>query len=477
MVNDVVASKLCQTKLSSQSARNSKQTSKDPFQAILEQTISTQDKPVKEQDAPVKKQETKKKEPDIAENNKKEPVSSEQQEEKVEDQKDEVLLNELFSTVVLPEQVPVQFVPNETVVSPTETSQDIFGEEAIAEPKVIENIVQSVDSNPMAEEEQDSAVQQFHVAPEENVIVQNKQEETKGKNPIVEAEGIEQPEEMILGQEDTKKVSDVNQNKIQEPNSFVETKAEPLQTNQQFSNTDQESFGNEEQQEAQILQSPVKQVAEEQVTEEQGNQVNQTEMLDNHYIASKANMATVKEQNTDVEKNVDLSASIQVLNKVDPSQLNKIVSVSDVQQQQKIVLTNPEEVNQKLSDSMVQKILNGAKEFELQLEPANLGKLTIKVVYEAGKTAVSIVCSNPKSLEALAQQSKEIGMMMEEKLGEPTVVVIEDKGTPDYLEQERQNQQNQSREQQEERSSKNQQTQPEERTGLNFLQQLRLGLA
>lgn len=224
------------------------------------------------------------------------------------------------------------------------------------------------------------------------------------------------------------------------------------------------TFGNLEKQETKIMTS-----------DSIGNlKEGQGVTLDNHFIASKVRMDSEQAMDTKSEQTIDLSNSVHMLNKVEQPQLNTLVPVSDLQKQQEIVLTNPVEMNQKLSEAMVKKILKDTNEFELQLEPANLGKLTIKVVYEAGKTAISIACTNPKSLEALAQQSKEIASIMEQKLGEPTVVIVDNKENMDYLQQERQHQNQKN--QQQENNAQNHQTKQDEKNSANFLQQLRLGL-
>lgn len=129
---------------------------------------------------------------------------------------------------------------------------------------------------------------------------------------------------------------------------------------------------------------------------------------------------------------------------------------------------------QNLYDTMLKQMAQGKKEFEILLEPANLGKLIIKVSYESGKAAVSILCTNDKTLEMLSQNAKNMGAIMEQRMGTETTVVIEPRHTnPDYLQQQADQgshsgyerddqQQNQSRE--------------KENEYISFAEQLRLGL-
>ena len=57
-------------------------------------------------------------------------------------------------------------------------------------------------------------------------------------------------------------------------------------------------------------------------------------------------------------------------------------------------MTDQAENIQKLSDLIKNAVDSQVKELEIQLEPANLGKITLKAVYESGKAAVIISCTN-----------------------------------------------------------------------------------
>lgn len=103
----------------------------------------------------------------------------------------------------------------------------------------------------------------------------------------------------------------------------------------------------------------------------------------------------------------------------------------------------------------------------IELEPAALGKLTIKVVYEAGRAAVSIMSANPKTLELLSQSAGDIAQILEDKTGQQTVVYTPD---PEQDLDGRQGGQNSGRQDQQ-RDEDKRQSQPD-----SFAQQLRLGL-
>ena len=103
----------------------------------------------------------------------------------------------------------------------------------------------------------------------------------------------------------------------------------------------------------------------------------------------------------------------------------------------------------------------------IELEPASLGKLTIKLAYEAGRAAVSILASNPRTLELLSQRSGEIAAILEERTGQETVVQpYQPSEEGAYYEQ---NQESGRERQQQEQRKENKETD-------SFMQQLRLGL-
>ncbi|MFR4782394.1 MAG: flagellar hook-length control protein FliK [Pilosibacter sp.] len=59
---------------------------------------------------------------------------------------------------------------------------------------------------------------------------------------------------------------------------------------------------------------------------------------------------------------------------------------------------------------------------ELSLEPERLGKLTIRLEYEKGKTEVTIFSTSAKTLEILSKEAGHLAQILEEKTGTPTVI-------------------------------------------------------
>lgn len=117
--------------------------------------------------------------------------------------------------------------------------------------------------------------------------------------------------------------------------------------------------------------------------------------------------------------------------------------------------------------------MEGVKEFEIHIEPVNLGKIAVKVLYEGNQATISIICSEKRAMDALSQNAREIGNIIDRNLGGETTIIVE-KQESDYLNQTRdENEQaDQNGKQQKEEKNKNHEGEDAEQ----FLQKLRLGL-
>lgn len=134
------------------------------------------------------------------------------------------------------------------------------------------------------------------------------------------------------------------------------------------------------------------------------------------------------------------------------------------------VRTAPETFGADLGKAIAPKLSGNSGTLSIELEPAALGKLTLKVMYEGDRATVSIMSSNPKTLELLSRSAGEIAQILEQKTGQQTVVY-----TPQQPEQNmdgRQGGQNgDDRRQDRNQEDDRRQGQPD-----SFAQQLRLGL-
>lgn len=136
-------------------------------------------------------------------------------------------------------------------------------------------------------------------------------------------------------------------------------------------------------------------------------------------------------------------------------------------------VAQPEELPEKLTDHILSKMSEGAQSFEIEIEPENLGKIAVKILYEDGQATVSILCTEKKALDALGNHAREIGGIIDRNLGGETKIIVE-KQEPDYLNRDRdENQQEkQGGQEQQKEGNKKQDNEDSEQ----FLQKLRLGL-
>lgn len=129
------------------------------------------------------------------------------------------------------------------------------------------------------------------------------------------------------------------------------------------------------------------------------------------------------------------------------------------------------QVEKSLGNTIMLKMSNDQKEFDIQLEPQHLGKLHIKISMEEAGVKVMIHCENAKTMQLLSEHTDGIGGMLSQNLNAQKEVAVEVKHEGAYWNQERQDDGQQGdRRQQDQPKKKNQQDSDD------FLQQLRLGL-
>lgn len=128
---------------------------------------------------------------------------------------------------------------------------------------------------------------------------------------------------------------------------------------------------------------------------------------------------------------------------------------------------------QDLGKTLAANLKDAGQTLTVELEPAALGKLTIRLIYEGDRASISIMATNPKTLDLLNEKASEIASIIEEKTGQETLI---------YTQETQQNQDNYDREaggrgnQDQERREQKDQGQDEKHQADSFAQQLRLGL-
>ena len=130
--------------------------------------------------------------------------------------------------------------------------------------------------------------------------------------------------------------------------------------------------------------------------------------------------------------------------------------------------TAQDTLTEDLGNYLDTKISEKKGKLELSLEPERLGKLTIRLEYEKGKTEVTIFSTSAKTLEILSKEAGHLAQILEEKTGTPTVIY-----TPEQTE----NRQNMDQDPGHGRNGRQDQKEQRQEQDDSFAQQLRLGLA
>lgn len=130
--------------------------------------------------------------------------------------------------------------------------------------------------------------------------------------------------------------------------------------------------------------------------------------------------------------------------------------------------TAQDTLTEDLGNYLDTKISEKKGKLELSLEPERLGKLTIRLEYEKGKTEVTIFSTSAKTLEILSKEAGHLAQILEEKTGTPTVIY-----TPEQTE----NRQNMDQDPGHSRNGRQDPKEQRQKQDDSFAQQLRLGLA
>lgn len=170
------------------------------------------------------------------------------------------------------------------------------------------------------------------------------------------------------------------------------------------------------------------------------------------------------------EADMEQSVSVQAPEASVQAEQTQHVQRPEFRAEENTVKSTVEELPQELGKAVSAGKPGDSHTLTVELEPASLGKLTIRLEYEAGKTLVSVMASNPKTLELLGEKASEIAAILKEHTGEETVIYTEQ---PQEESGEEAQEQSGRGGQQQERQQHRQEEQPQTDS---FMQQLRLGL-
>lgn len=150
-------------------------------------------------------------------------------------------------------------------------------------------------------------------------------------------------------------------------------------------------------------------------------------------------------------------------------------SVKQLKAHDVIKAAAPQEIPKELAEKIVEKTNAGVREFEIQIEPKNLGKIAVKVEYQNGDATISIICSESKTLEIVKQNVGDISTVVQKNLQDETIILVDEK-KPEAYEQQQGNGNSDARRESEWERQREQRERKARSNANRFLQELRLGL-
>lgn len=145
------------------------------------------------------------------------------------------------------------------------------------------------------------------------------------------------------------------------------------------------------------------------------------------------------------------------------------VKVSDGQ-----TVADPQKFTADVGEKILFKAADGKQEFDIQLSPAELGKINIKLIFENGKATMLVHCSNPQTQQALMANEEQLRHILESGTGRQTEVVAREDASSSMQQQSDQRGENQARDEQQERL--NQSYKPDRSEVISFVERFRLGI-
>ena len=182
-----------------------------------------------------------------------------------------------------------------------------------------------------------------------------------------------------------------------------------------------------------------------------------------------------------LEKSSDLESNVATVGRQDAAEHTSGAARESGKREQiqgsreVLMVSKQEELPQELTRQLLVKASSGRNEFEIQITPKHLGEITVRIAQEDGCSVVSIICSEKKTMELLAQSAKEIGSVMEQNLGKPTEIYVDEQKSETLWQDGQQDQDHSGRESEQYRQ-KEEQEKMQKAENARFLQELRLGL-
>ena len=144
-------------------------------------------------------------------------------------------------------------------------------------------------------------------------------------------------------------------------------------------------------------------------------------------------------------------------------------------QEEAVLQTSEAELPEDVATFLSEKTSLQNGEIKIELEPRNLGQITVKLNYSGGKANIVITAENPKTLHLLQSGAEDMGRILEQKTGEVTKILVqEEQQAPSFQQQGQSTSENKE---EAERRQREQQERAQQDNAEGFLQRMRLGLA
>lgn len=135
-----------------------------------------------------------------------------------------------------------------------------------------------------------------------------------------------------------------------------------------------------------------------------------------------------------------------------------------------VLKTSEADMPRDIAEALAVRMPSADGELTLELEPASLGKIIIKVAFEGGKAVMSLMTDNTRTLSILSQRAGEMAQILEEKTGQQTVIYTPQNQPSQEELPERGGEENRQRQRDAQEENRH------DKESESFMQQLRLGL-
>ncbi len=325
-----------------------------------------------------------------------------------------------------------------------------------------------------SEDAKETMVQQvdlamFAAAINTNIVpVDTQVEQTVTETPVVQTEAVEMTQATGNATEQAEVVVDTPQQQTSEKVAQTpqQTKVETEQTVSKDTTKDVEK----------VVEAQPKQQQEQQKTEVVKTETVKAEVKTEQTKEIEAPVVMTEEKTETKSDNKQMDTSDDKELSENTSTTSKRTFSDDVVNIKVGENTQITDANmaQKVSDKMLAKFAQHENEFEIQLMPKELGKITIKLVMQNGQAHVSMFAENAKTSSLLAEKAREISSIIEQNTGNETTVEVNKK------EMQTQDQNRESKgegfDRQKEEQQKQHQHKLQAERSAGFIQQMRLGL-